>query len=224
MATNTYQPDGTAGKDTYLQSSTPTTNYGTNATLIFGNLFGTVYRTLIEFDISDIAAGSTISAAKITFTINTGVNTVAGHVYRLLRSDWVEAEATWNIYKSGNNWTTAGAGSTVSDHTTTDGVAFSNGANSGTFDITGLATLAQDALDNRSGKLILLIKDDVENDTTYKEVRSSDFGTASARPLLTVDYTAPSTNIKTINGLAKASVKTVNGLAIASVKTRNGLA
>jgi hypothetical protein len=35
---------------------------------------------------------------------------------------------------------------------------------------------------------------------------------------------APSTSIKTINGLAIASVKTVNGLSIASVKTVNGLA
>lgn len=37
-------------------------------------------------------------------------------------------------------------------------------------------------------------------------------------------YTTPTSAIKTINGLAKASVKTVNGLAIASVKTFNGLA
>lgn len=35
---------------------------------------------------------------------------------------------------------------------------------------------------------------------------------------------APSSAIKTINGLSYASVKTVNGLAIASVKTKNGLA
>lgn len=35
---------------------------------------------------------------------------------------------------------------------------------------------------------------------------------------------APTTNIKTINGLDYASVKTVNGLAVASVKTINGLA
>jgi hypothetical protein len=35
---------------------------------------------------------------------------------------------------------------------------------------------------------------------------------------------APTTAIKTWNGLAKASVKTINGLAIASVKTVNGLA
>lgn len=33
----------------------------------------------------------------------------------------------------------------------------------------------------------------------------------------------PASNIKTINGLAKASVKTFNGLAIASVKSINGL-
>jgi len=37
-------------------------------------------------------------------------------------------------------------------------------------------------------------------------------------------YVAPTTDIKTINGLAIASVKTINGLAIASVKTWNGLA
>lgn len=39
-----------------------------------------------------------------------------------------------------------------------------------------------------------------------------------------VFYTAATTSIKTIKGLAVASVKTVNGLAIASVKTYNGLA
>ena len=36
-------------------------------------------------------------------------------------------------------------------------------------------------------------------------------------------YKGSTTNIKTINGLAKASIKTINGLAIASVKTFNGL-
>ncbi len=36
-------------------------------------------------------------------------------------------------------------------------------------------------------------------------------------------YTPPSTYIKTINGLLKASVKTVNGLVIANVKSWNGL-
>lgn len=39
-----------------------------------------------------------------------------------------------------------------------------------------------------------------------------------------VQYPFPSSAIKTIDGLAKASVKTVDGLAIASVKNINGLA
>jgi len=33
----------------------------------------------------------------------------------------------------------------------------------------------------------------------------------------------PETNIKSWNGLAKASIKSINGLAIASVKSINGL-
>ena len=36
-------------------------------------------------------------------------------------------------------------------------------------------------------------------------------------------YSAPASNIKSINGLAKASIKSINGLAIASVKSFNGL-
>jgi hypothetical protein len=50
-------------------------------------------------------------------------------------------------------------------------------------------------------------------------------GTASD-PYLSVTYSTVSgpANLKTWNGLAKASVKTMNGLAIASVKTWNGLA
>lgn len=39
-----------------------------------------------------------------------------------------------------------------------------------------------------------------------------------------IQIAGPTSSIKTIDGLAKASVKTVNGLAIASVKTWNGLA
>lgn len=47
---------------------------------------------------------------------------------------------------------------------------------------------------------------------------------AVAAPTFTVSIAGGGSNIKTINGLSKASVKAVNGLAIASVKTINGLA
>lgn len=47
---------------------------------------------------------------------------------------------------------------------------------------------------------------------------------ANAGVIASFSPAAAASNIKTINGLAKASVKTVNGLAIANVKTWNGLA
>lgn len=48
-------------------------------------------------------------------------------------------------------------------------------------------------------------------------------GTPAANWIDSIGTAAPSSNIKTIDGLAKASVKTVDGLAIASVKSWNGL-
>jgi hypothetical protein len=52
----------------------------------------------------------------------------------------------------------------------------------------------------------------------------SDSGEYYFDEISNTDPDVPATNIKTINGLAKASIKTINGLAIASVKTYNGLA
>jgi len=42
-------------------------------------------------------------------------------------------------------------------------------------------------------------------------------------PRLGWEYTPATTDIKSYNGLAKASIKSINGLAIASVKSINGL-
>ncbi len=62
---------------------------------------------------------------------------------------------------------------------------------------------------------------------TTSEAPSMSISGAGARIFIIAQsykaYTAPSTSIKTCNGLAKASVKNVKGLAIASVKSVNGL-
>ena len=57
------------------------------------------------------------------------------------------------------------------------------------------------------------------------DVDTADTSGTTSDPKLVVTHTAASgpANLKTWNGLAKASVKTINGLAIASVKTVNGL-
>jgi len=65
--TLTLQPDATAGVDTFIDSATATTNYGTNVLSIGeSNAGAIVRRTLIKFDLSTIPAGSLISSATLT--------------------------------------------------------------------------------------------------------------------------------------------------------------
>ena len=69
------------------------------------------------------------------------------YLHRILRIDWVEAEATWNIYKSGSSWSTAGCSSDGNDYTTTNVVTSTVPAGYGwkSVDITNLWNDAIDA-------------------------------------------------------------------------------
>ena len=195
------QPDATTGKDTLIDSGNPTTNYGTNVEMYIGNPVktGTIYRSIIEFDISAIPAGSTILATSLLrlYVTVAGFASVAAHIYRLRRSDWVELEATWNIYKTANNWGNAGAASSTTDIDTSISVAYTTPAATGDSDIgasgtpgTEMAAFLQDALNNRSGKVIMLLRTDAETNDGYN-IKSSDASTAADRPELIIDYTTP---------------------------------
>jgi hypothetical protein len=84
-------------------------------------------KNLMRFDISGVTSPIraffevTILDYNNCLGINEGVSAYL-KVARILRTDWVEAEATWTRYKSGNNWTTAGADSGTDRSTL--GVAF----------------------------------------------------------------------------------------------------
>lgn len=96
--------------DNYIQSDVPTQNNGSLDTLKAGEYSGVIYRTLVKFDFSPIPAGCTLLVAD--FNLNY-VNRIAGRnvntfgIYRLKRN-WIEAQSTWNIFSTGNNWQTAG--------------------------------------------------------------------------------------------------------------------
>ena len=64
-------------------------------------------RGIISMDISGI---SSVTAASLNLYVD-GINLSAGmviQVYKLTRADWVEDQATWNIFKTGSSWTTSG--------------------------------------------------------------------------------------------------------------------
>lgn len=118
MATVTFKT--TNVEDTYLDSTTVSTNYGSSAELYCGELAGGTANTriLIKFPLDDgtIPAGSTIVSAtlRIYKLQDFATNTRNMEVRRVVRT-WVEGQATWNEASSGVSWGTAGGGNQTTD-------------------------------------------------------------------------------------------------------------
>lgn len=112
----TVQP---SAKDTLLYEYNATTNYGSDIELQVFDRAGLTQRSLLEFDISGLPAGVTITGVSLLlnyerFAYNDPVGKTIW-AYKLTRTDWVELQATWNIYKTANNWTTPGGDYVTSD-------------------------------------------------------------------------------------------------------------
>jgi len=196
------QPDAAAGNDTFLISNPATTNSGSGINLVCGdasNTASSAVRSLIAPP-SLPPAGVVITSVALDLweyqTSATGaVTSWAVELRRVLRS-WVEAETTWNIFSTGNNWGTAGCGNatdrdaTVLATTTLDGTA-ANGFI--TWSGAGLVALMQAWTDDPASNLgVLLSAPTAENQGTayaYNFFYSSDYATdAAKRPRWTIEY------------------------------------
>jgi len=102
--------DLNANADTYIDRNTATgennTNYGGNTTIRveYNRNNNWDEFSLVKFDLSSIPSGATITSATLKLVKtggDTGAKNVAAH---RLTKNWVENQATWNIYSSGNNW------------------------------------------------------------------------------------------------------------------------
>ncbi len=193
MATLTLQPDAAAGKDTLLRLQNPDTNWGTNASVVIGEDKGAVshWRSLIQFDLSGLADNAIISAATFSLyaTIDQADNATTFRVFRVKRA-WVEAEATWNVYSTGNSWQIAGAAG-ADDRELTDigSRAFSSTETLNQWKDFALTPTTKAGLDLGNG---WFLKADLEDNTAYY-FGSSDDPVAGQRPKLVIEYTLPET-------------------------------
>ena len=97
---------GTA--DTYLSENAPTSNFGSSTALVLDgndpNPTGNDLVTVIKWDISSILADSLVDSAQIEIDVF-DASSGSYEIYEMKRN-WVESEATWNIFAAGNNWQT----------------------------------------------------------------------------------------------------------------------
>lgn len=96
-------------RDTYISQRRPTTVLGSSPTLwVDGDdVSGTDLSILARWDLAAIPAGSVVDSATLSFNV-TNTSSQAFDVYEIKR-DWVEAQATWNVYVTGLSWQTPGA-------------------------------------------------------------------------------------------------------------------
>jgi len=144
--------------DTYLSQGGADTNYGTSADLKVGKYTNWNCNSILTFNLAALPTPFTVVGALFSIYTNyaDGAGTLA--IDRLLRTDWVEAEATWNHYKGTTDWGTVGALNAATDYTnvnevSTPGLAATNWV---TFDLRGQV---QYAIDSVSGIAHFLLRD-----------------------------------------------------------------
>ena len=189
MPTYTSQPDATDGLDTYIFGGAATTNYGTSSQALigWGAASSQPLRGLLKFDLTK-GTNPPPSGAVVT---SDGTLTIYCEEYNVARTlaayeclrDWVEAQATWNIYSTGNNWQTAGAAGALDyDSTEAGSVAVSS---TGDKVITIPAALIQKWISVQNYGLVLR---HTAETTNYNRYTTSDGGTAGNRPEFSFEY------------------------------------
>lgn len=101
---------------TYMDAGSPTTAFNDGTPRYIGAV-GAENRGIFRFVMPEAPyVGAVITKIELFLyaaeRAGAAFNCLA---YALRRSDWVQSQATWNIYKTANNWGTAGAKNTSTD-------------------------------------------------------------------------------------------------------------
>jgi hypothetical protein len=184
--TLTLKPGPAIGKDAYLASSTPNSNFFNHPELAAEawtcNLNPCNGRGIFAFDLSSIPQGAIITSARLSLFANTvseNGNGIAmqgdnASVLQRVITNWNENTVTWN-----------NAPATTTQNQVTLSVSTSSFQSYPNIDV---KNLVQDMVSNPSTSFGFLIKH--VNETFYKSMifASSDFADASKWPEITIEY------------------------------------
>jgi hypothetical protein len=147
-------------------------------------------RALFSFDFSaNVPVGATITAATLSlyfFGVTAGRTLTA---YRLLRIDWNQGQATWNVFKTSNNWGTPGALNAATDITTTDAATAASLAAAGwvSWDVKEQVQTAR----NFVGGIACFLVADAGASAAVSQACWSREGSVALCPKLYIEYTVP---------------------------------
>ena len=178
--------------DVKLREAFPNTTHETGQLFIADQDDGNLQRSILKIPLTGLFDnGKNVTAATLTIhgTSHGGSGTAEGKqidMLKLTQQGWVEAEATWNDYKSATAWTTAGGDTTTTPTPPTTTVPASPGDMS--FDALQHTLDA----DDQGDELDVLIKfnDETKAAADANSVRFLDSGTGASneRPKLIVVY------------------------------------
>ena len=184
--------DFSGTEDTKLKSTEATTNYGSEGTTeVTKYEVGNHSHTIMKFSgISNLPGALNVSSSTLYL-----YRVPPGHDYnitaKVLNRNWVEGEATWNIYSTGNSWTTAGGLHETDDRSSTTTFDILSDDDTAYIDFSS-AQLAADVEDFADGSLSNygwhIARTGVGEDGEYQTYVTSD-GDDGKRPYLSVTYT-----------------------------------
>lgn len=186
--------DFSGTEDNYIWQSNPTLNQGTSNNLAVRLQTADQINGLLSFSgLSNISPSSTVSSATVGIykTQGVGTGTSTARFQRLLRN-WNETQSTWNIWSTGNNWTTSGGLSDGNDRSATTtcdlAVDVTSADNYKTVSSAQLAADVEDFIDGTSSNYGWILEQ-IDNTDSYITYRASDY-TDGQRPYLSVTHAA----------------------------------
>lgn len=186
--------------DGRINQGSATTNYGSSSTGQIAK-YGTGDENdiLIAFTgLSNITGPVTVTSITLGMNLSShgGGSSQTATIYRVLQN-WVEAQFTWNIYSTGNNWNTAGASGSGTDRAASSSGTFTMGITDGVFDTVTdnggqLCTDVQNWINGVNPNYgWILERTDGSGDSTYRTYDMKD-SSNTLRPYLDVTYTVGS--------------------------------
>jgi hypothetical protein len=184
----TIQPDATAGKDVYLDSSIGILNMGNSVSLTVTNASSLYKRPLLEFDLSGLPTGY-VKDAKVWLYRSSGHASTgaSASLYRLTQS-WIEGigqvntGANWATYDGTNSWATNGGDFDSTSYGTKTIVAGTNAWYN--WDVTDLVSDWEDGTYSNYGMIIKST-----DGSEYQDFSSSDNTDSTKHPKLIVNVT-----------------------------------